>query len=158
IHLLSKLDFEKMKIEHADLIAYHKSGIPKDFFGTKMLAERFKVQQTDIVRWIKQDRFKGVQKIGATSTASSFYIIPKDSVYEYENFVNKDSVYEYENFVNNLNENFIDIGKAMKELNISESTMNNWISQNKIKGSILWLNKWYIPKSTIMTIVAEMDR
>ncbi|MDN4089439.1 helix-turn-helix domain-containing protein [Paenibacillus polymyxa] len=146
IHLLSKLDFEKMKIEHADLIAYHKSGIPKDFFGTKMLAERFKVQQTDIVRWIKQDRFKGVQKIGATSTASSFYIIPKDSVYEYENFVN------------NLNENFIDIGKAMKELNISESTMNNWISQNKIKGSIFWLNKWYVPKSTIMTIAAKMDR
>ncbi|MFD7523279.1 helix-turn-helix domain-containing protein [Paenibacillus chitinolyticus] len=146
VHLLSKSDFEKMKIEHADLITYHKSGIPKDFFNTKMLAERFKVPQMEIARWIRQERFRGVQKIGALTTTSSFFIIPESSVYEYENFVN------------NLNENFINCEEAMKELNISSSTMHNWISQNKIPGSILWLKKWYIQKSSIKTIVAEMDR
>ncbi|WDZ59197.1 helix-turn-helix domain-containing protein [Paenibacillus polymyxa] len=146
VHLLSKLDFEKMKIEHADLITYHKSGIPKDYFDTKMLAERFKVNQVEIIRWIRQERFKKVEKIGASTTSSIFYMIPKSSVYEYENFVS------------NLNDNYIPVEEVAKELNVSTTTVHSWISKNKITGSILWLKKWYIPKTAIMTMVAKMDR
>ncbi|MEO2205027.1 helix-turn-helix domain-containing protein [Paenibacillus pabuli] len=144
-HLLSKSDFEKMKQEYADLINYHKSGIPEDYFDTNMLVERFNVDQIEILRWIRQERFKGVEKFGASSTSSSFYIIPKNSVYEYENYVR------------NLNENFIPVEVAAKELNVSTTTIHRWISINKIAGAILWLKKWYIPKKAMLTILAKMD-
>ncbi|MDN4081286.1 hypothetical protein QYF52_25510 [Paenibacillus polymyxa] len=143
--LLSKSDFEKMKQEYADLINYHKSGIPEDYFDTNMLEERFNVDQIEILRWIRQERFKGVEKFGASSTSSSFYIIPKSSVYEYENYVS------------NLNENFIPVEVVAKELNVSTTTIHRWISINKIAGAILWLKKWYIPKTAMLTILAKMD-
>lgn len=144
IHLISKANFKKMKQEHKELITYHRLGIPEDFLSTKILSIRFNVPQLEIVRWIKQGRFKGAKKIGATVYKSSFYIVPKESVYEYEIFIS------------DLNLNYLDVENAVKVLNVSSSTINNWIAKKKFDGMICWLDKWYISKTSIRNVNEEI--
>ncbi|WP_171689995.1 helix-turn-helix domain-containing protein [Paenibacillus germinis] len=143
-YLLSKANLEKMKQDYEGLINIHTDETSENFFNTKMLAERFKVPSMEIVRWINQGRFKNTYKKSGPYNKFNSFIIPKESVHEFEEFIIS------------LKVNYIDVENAVRVFNVTTSTINNWIANKKFDGVIRWLNKSYIPIKSIEKLKEEM--
>lgn len=118
--LLSKENFENFLRDNGDLLAYKNKVIPKGYYNTNMLAQYFNVNQTEIVRWINQGRFDRIRKFReSTSGQTSIFLIPESSVRKYEEFLD------------DLNKNYVTPNQAMDILNVSSSTIGNWINNKK---------------------------
>ncbi|MFS0875315.1 helix-turn-helix domain-containing protein [Solibacillus isronensis] len=142
--LLSKENFENFVRDNGDLLAYKNKVIPKGYYNTNMLAQYFNVNQTEIVRWINQGRFDGIRKFrDSTSGQTSIFLIPESSVRKYEEFLD------------DLNKNYVTPKQAMDILNVSSSTIGNWINNKKISGGILWFHTWYLPLKEIKGIISQ---
>jgi hypothetical protein len=144
-YLISKENLNKFQQDNQWLINYYQRGsVPDGYYSTSMLADHFHVTQTEIVRWINQDRFKDVEKYGATSKTLSFFIVPEGSVLEYESHIK------------NLEENYVTADNAKDILAVSHSTIGNWLKNGKLSGSIYWMHAWYILLQTIEKIANEI--
>ena len=136
--LISKQDFETFKKENNLILNYYQNdGKPNGYFTTKMLAERFNVKQQEIGHWIRQGRFKEVEKVGATTT-TSFILL-----------VSEESVIEYENKIRDIEENYFAASQTSEILGISSSSVANWVNNGKLPGAITWFKTCYIPKKSI---------
>lgn len=108
------------------------------YYTTNTLSKYFNEPPLEIQRWIRQGRFQNVVK------ATKQYLVPKTSVIEYEAFVE------------DIKENYLGAEDVTRKLNVSKSTIGNWINNGTFKGSLKWLNKWYIPLSEIDRIQLEL--
>lgn len=127
--------------EHGWLLPYYQNGtIPEGFYSANMLAERYNEKPTEIQRWLRQGRFHDVFKIGATSRTEKMYLVPENSVTQYEVFIE------------DLKKNFISANVAAKILQVGKSTIGNWINDEHFPDSVKWLNTWYVPLTEVERI------
>lgn len=142
---LSKDTLDEFMKENELEISFHKNKVPEGYLTTDLVAEQLGVNRHDISHWIRQGRFKNVKKSGVPRGASGYYLIPKQSVIDYEAHIK------------NLQQNYVKTKEATKILGITQGTLLRWEKTGIISTGISWLEDKYFKSEDINNFKMKLD-